>query len=124
MNHKRKAFIAEYLKDFNATRAAIRAGYSDRSAAPIASRLLTFANIKEEIARILDERAMQSREIIDRLTDQGRGNLGDFIKITGLGYELDLKKAKKKNILHLVKRLKDRVVYSSKDGEESETHYI
>jgi phage terminase small subunit len=38
-------FIAEYLKDFNATQAAIRAGYSKRSARSIGSELLTNPDI-------------------------------------------------------------------------------
>ncbi len=32
LNHKRRRFVDEYLVDLNATQAAIRAGYSPRSA--------------------------------------------------------------------------------------------
>jgi phage terminase small subunit len=47
---RRALFIVEYLKDFNATQAAIRAGYSPRSAAVEGSRLLKNADIR----RIVD----------------------------------------------------------------------
>lgn len=44
-------FVDEWLIDFNGTQAAIRAGYSERSARSIAGRLLTKDNIQREIAR-------------------------------------------------------------------------
>ncbi len=40
LSGKKKAFVEEYLKDYNGTAAAIRAGYSEKSAAQQASRLL------------------------------------------------------------------------------------
>lgn len=46
---KRKAFITEYLKDFNGTQAAIRAGYSERTANEQAARLLANSAIKNAI---------------------------------------------------------------------------
>lgn len=44
-------FVDEWLIDFNGTQAAIRAGYSERSARSIAGRLLTKDNIQAEISR-------------------------------------------------------------------------
>ena len=44
-------FVDEWLIDFNGTQAAIRAGYSERSARSIAGRLLTKDNIQCEISR-------------------------------------------------------------------------
>lgn len=40
LTKKKKTFVEEYLKDYNGTAAAIRAGYSEKSAAQQASRLL------------------------------------------------------------------------------------
>ncbi len=51
LNPRQRAFVAEYLKDLNATAAAIRAGYSSAAAAPIASRLLTDAKIAFAVER-------------------------------------------------------------------------
>ena len=47
---KQNAFCAEYLKDMNATKAAIRAGYSAKSAEAIGAQLLK----KTRVARIID----------------------------------------------------------------------
>lgn len=43
-------FVAEYMLDLNATQAALRAGYSPRSARVTASRMLTKANIQDATA--------------------------------------------------------------------------
>ena len=43
--------MSEYLVDMNATNAAVRAGYSAKTAKSQASRLLTFVNVKTEIQR-------------------------------------------------------------------------
>jgi phage terminase small subunit len=45
-------FAHEYLKDLNATKAAIRAGYSTKSAASQAADLLKLPKISEEIGRL------------------------------------------------------------------------
>lgn len=50
MTPKQERFVAEYLKDFNATQAAIRCGYSAKTAASQASRLLTNVNVQEAVA--------------------------------------------------------------------------
>ncbi|WP_422139941.1 terminase small subunit [Endozoicomonas sp. ALC020] len=46
MNNKHARFLAEYLIDQNATRAAIAAGYSPKTARSQGSRLLTNADIQ------------------------------------------------------------------------------
>ena len=48
---KQIRFVDEYMVDFNATQAAIRAGYSPKTAAAAAARLLRNVNIQAEIAR-------------------------------------------------------------------------
>jgi phage terminase small subunit len=53
--NKEKAFIREYLKDSNGKKAAIRAGYSKHSAESQASRLLSKAKVKEELAKKMDK---------------------------------------------------------------------
>jgi phage terminase small subunit len=53
---KRRFFITEYLKDFNGTEAAIRAGYSKNSAYAQASTILKRVEIEEEIEKQLQKR--------------------------------------------------------------------
>lgn len=48
LTEKQKRFVAEYLVDLNATQAAIRAGYSEKTAGEQGSRLL--ANVKVQDA--------------------------------------------------------------------------
>lgn len=49
LNDRQRQFVREYLIDFNATQAAIRAGYSPKAATAVASRLLTNANVSAAI---------------------------------------------------------------------------
>lgn len=49
---KQEMFCQEYLKDLNATQAAIRAGYSEKAAKEQGSRLLTKANIQERVSEL------------------------------------------------------------------------
>ena len=53
---KQEAFIQEYLIDLNATQAAIRAGYSEKTAKEIGCENLTKLNIQEVIAERMKER--------------------------------------------------------------------
>jgi phage terminase small subunit len=105
---KQQAFINEYVKDFNATQAAIRAGYSEKSARSQGQRLLTNADISEEIARRIEEQTMTADEVLIRLGDMARGDMGDFVKIEpgGQVFSLDLERAKREGKLHLIKKLK------------------
>lgn len=49
LSGKQARFVAEYLKDQNATQAAIRAGYSKGTAKQQGSRLLTNADVKRAV---------------------------------------------------------------------------
>ena len=51
LTDKQKRFCEEYLIDLNATQAAIRAGYSPKSAEQTASRLLRNVKVQEYIAK-------------------------------------------------------------------------
>lgn len=54
---KQQRFVEEYLVDLNATRAAIRAGYSAKNADKIASQLLGKNRVAEAIAAAKAERS-------------------------------------------------------------------
>ncbi len=51
MNAKRQKFVAEYLKDLNATQAAIRAGYTKKNAKQAGSELLSFPDVKAAVRK-------------------------------------------------------------------------
>ena len=50
MNPKQRRFIDEYLIDHNATQAAIRAGYSEKTARSIGAKLLTKVDILVDLS--------------------------------------------------------------------------
>jgi phage terminase small subunit len=56
LNEKQQRFADEYLIDLNATRAAIRAGYSEKTAYSQGERLLRHAEVKSYIKEKMDER--------------------------------------------------------------------
>ena len=62
LNEKQKRFCQEYIIDLNATQAAIRAGYSKKTAAAHACRLLKNVNIQPEISK-LQEKRLEKTEI-------------------------------------------------------------
>lgn len=52
---KQERFVNEYIKDLNATQAAIRAGYSKKTAGVQGSTLLKNPNVSEEIKKRLGD---------------------------------------------------------------------
>lgn len=76
---KQKMFIDEYLVDLNATQAAIRAGYSPKTAKDIASQNLAKLNIRIEIDKKMAERSKRVGMNADRVL-QELGKLA-FVKI-------------------------------------------
>ena len=67
---KQQAFVAEYLVGLNATQAAIRAGYSEKTAAVIGVENLRKPNIAQAIAEAQAQRAEKTqRTALDVLKD-------------------------------------------------------
>lgn len=64
---RREAFVIEYLKDLNATQAAIRAGYAPKTANREGARLLSFADIQQRVAAALTERKVEAHVESERL---------------------------------------------------------
>ena len=64
---KQQRFIEEYVVDFNATKAAINAGYSQKTARSISCELLTKPDIRSAIKQQLEQLSADSyvsREVI------------------------------------------------------------
>ena len=90
MTEKQKRFCDEYLIDLNATQAAIRAGYSKKTAKVIANENLTKPNIKEYIAERMAEKEKEliadQNEVLKYLTSVLRGeSLSTEIVVEGIG---------------------------------------
>ena len=67
MTEKQKRFVDEYLIDLNATQAAIRAGYSVKTAREQASQNLTKLNIQQAISEKMAERSKRTGVNQDRI---------------------------------------------------------
>lgn len=58
---KQQRFVDEYLVDLNATQAAIRAGYSERTAKQQGSRLLTNADVAAAVGKGVEDRSEETK---------------------------------------------------------------
>ena len=93
LTRKQQRFADEYLVDANATQAAIRAGYSEKTARSQGQRLLTNVNIKtyidEQLEKIHNEKIADAQEVMMYLTSVLRGESQSEIVVvegTGDGY--------------------------------------
>jgi len=120
---RRRAWVEEYLSCWNATEAARRVGYgSPNNQGP---RLLLNASVQEYIQKRIDEKAMSADEVLLRLGEHARGDMGDFLDISSMAFHIDMNKAKEKGITRLIKKTKMRTTTTlSKEGVETETHDI
>lgn len=92
-NKKHEKFCNEYIKDMNATQAAIRAGYSEKTAGVQASKLLKIVNIKTRVAELreayFNENIMTAQQVEYELTRIALGLSNEkhvVIEGTGDGY--------------------------------------
>lgn len=67
---KQQRFVEEYLIDLNATQAAIRAGYSPKTANEQGARLLANASVQEAIAKAMAERSRRTGISQDRVIQE------------------------------------------------------
>ena len=131
---KQRVFVLEYLRCWNATEAAVRAGYSPKTAYSIGAENLKKPEIAAEIEREIKERAMGKDEVLIRLAEQARGDIGDFVTVERIEVKaeqgddgedaadgdgqpatarwiqvshIDLEKARRLGKMHLLQSLKD-----------------
>lgn len=82
LTDKNEAFCQEYMKDLNATQAAIRAGYSDAAAGAIGHDLLKKPEIQQRIEAMKAERSRQTgidaAWLLKRLADEATADLNDL----------------------------------------------
>ena len=103
--NKQESFINHYLQSFNATRAAIAAGYSEQSAYSQGSRLLKNAKVADAIRARINENAMQADEALYHLASIARTDMDDLVSNEGT---LDMDKARKYGKTGLIKKMKFR----------------
>lgn len=85
ITEKQKRFVDEYLIDLNATQAAIRAGYSKKTAHVIGPENLEKPDIKQQIDRRMQEikskRTADATEVVETLTAIMRGEVTEEVPL-------------------------------------------
>lgn len=85
MTPRQQKFCDEYLISGNATDAAIKAGYSPKTAKSIGQRLLTFVDLKQyietELERLHSNKIADAEEVMKYLTSVMRGEHTEEIPI-------------------------------------------
>jgi len=97
LTDKQKLFCEEYLVDLNATQAAIRAGYSKKTAYSIGQENLKKPEIQEEIKRLREARSKRTQITADRVLEElakiGFSNIKNYLRVKDfevvVGYEKD-----------------------------------
>lgn len=82
---KQARFVEEYIADLNGKQAAIRAGYSLKTAEVQASRLLSFAKVRMAIKAAMQARSRRTGITADRvvleLAELAFSNIFDFLEV-------------------------------------------
>lgn len=107
LTNKERLFVEHYLICWNASEAARRAGYSEKSAYQSGCANMKKPNVSRAIEARISETAMSADEVLLRLAEHARGDMGDFLNIGESGdFKIDLEKAKKKGKLRLISKAK------------------
>ena len=90
MTEKQKRFCEEYLIDLNATQAALRAGYSEKTAYSIGQRLLKNVEVQNYISALgeaaKNARTADAAEVMEYLTSVMRGESeASVVVVEGIG---------------------------------------
>lgn len=84
---KQARFVDEYLIDLNATQAAIRAGYSDKTAHVQGPRLLEYAGVRSAIETKRSERSQKTgidaAWLLERLSQEAVADINDLYDDSG-----------------------------------------
>lgn len=118
LNLKQQAFVNAYLKSFNATKAALEAGYSEATSYSIGHNLLKKVEIANAIRAHMEQDAMSASEVLYHLAQIARGDFSELVDDKG---NPDIQKAERLGKSNLIRRVKQKsITTSDKDGEGSD----
>lgn len=109
---KQQRFVEEYLIDLNATQAAIRSGYSEKTAAAIGAENLIKPNIAKAIAEAQEKLSNKAQVTVEMVV---QGLLNEAKDLS----EGSTQSARVSAWAHLGKHLgmfKDKIEHTGKDG--------
>jgi phage terminase small subunit len=104
LTDKQRLFIESYLQCWNATKAAREAGYGgdNNTLGAIGSENLAKPKIRKYIRERLNSAAMTTDEVLARLSEQARSDIGDFVGAAGV---IDLEAARDEGKTRLLKSI-------------------
>lgn len=109
LRNKQLAFCEAYLRLWNATQAALEAGYSPKTSYSIGQENLKKPEIQVYLKRRLSEVTMSADEVLQRLADQARASLLPFIEVSDDGFVyFDFSHPDAKKYMHLIKKIKTK----------------
>jgi phage terminase small subunit len=117
LNDKQKRFADEYVGpcNLNATRAAVAAGYSKKTAYSIGHNLLKTPHVRAYIDQQLSLVAGSPSEVLTVLSRQMRGAVGDLLTDDG---RIDMRELKARGLDSLIRKIdvKETVVPAAGNG--------
>jgi phage terminase small subunit len=100
---KQQRFVEFYiLYNCNATKAALSAGYSEKSAYSIGSENLRKPEIRQALDDMMSASTMGAKEVLFRLTEQARADIFDVVDSDG---QLNMLKARSRRKTGLIKSI-------------------
>lgn len=124
LTNKQRLFIDYYLQSFNASDAAKKAGYSDKTAYSIGSRLLKDVEVSAEIQEKLAEVHMSAEEALKLTADIARGDIAQLMDVSSMGFNLDMRKAQELGLTGLIKKVKQKVTTHIAKSESDEDREV
>lgn len=120
---KQQRFVEEYLIDLNGKQAAIRAGYSEKTAKEQAARLLTNANVQKAFQAERCSQAKRTQVTADRVIEElaliAFADMADFVEVTEQGIikikQLDSLPEGASRVIQKIKE--KRLIISGKDEQ-------
>jgi hypothetical protein len=103
---KQRAFVDEYVQDFNATRAAIDAGYSKKTAYSIGNENLKKPEIEKTINNLIQQRVMSRNEALMRTADIARFDVSPYVIHYGHSVAIDVEKLIADGYGHMIRGIK------------------
>jgi phage terminase small subunit len=126
LTNKQRVFMEEYLRCWNASEAARRAGYAHPHVQ--GPRLLANVSIQEEYEHRLAEMHVSADEALAILGEQARGDLGDFMDIHQMGFNLQLLNddgtRKNTRVIKKIKQKTTTFIAKNESDEDREVHEL
>lgn len=121
LNEKQKKFCREFIIDFNGTQAAIRAGYSKKTANRIANQLLSKLDIQQYIAHLkfqaVSKYEITTEKIVQEFAKIAFVDITDAYKNWMTLKEFETLKKEKPEICVCISEISTKTDYTREDGQ-------